>query len=69
LAVAFPLENRKLFKQRYQAGLINYLQDNVQAWTLNGTGVWQQRQPVAGEEPHVAQEQLLKLINRVEETN
>ena len=67
--VAFPIENKKLFKQIYQDGLINYLQDNTQAWTLDGTGVWQQLQPAAGEEPHVAQEHLLKKINHVEESS
>lgn len=64
--VAFPIENKKLFKQIYQDGLLNYLQDNTQAWTLDGTGVWQQLQPAAGETPHVAQEHLLKVINGVE---
>ncbi|MGO2277184.1 MAG: polyphosphate kinase 1 [Pseudomonadales bacterium] len=67
--VAFPIENKKLFKQIYQDGLINYLQDNTQAWTLDGNGVWQQLQPAAGEEPHVAQDHLLKMINRVEESS
>lgn len=67
--VAFPIENKKLFKQIYQDGLINYLRDNTQAWTLDGTGVWQQLQPAAGEEPHVAQEHLLKKINHVEESS
>ncbi|MBI0426590.1 polyphosphate kinase 1 [Psychrobacter sp. NG27] len=67
--VAFPIENKKLFKQIYQDGLLNYLQDNTQAWALDGTGVWQQLQPTAGEEPHVAQEYLLKTINRVEESS
>jgi len=64
--VAFPIENKKLFKQIYQDGLLNYLQDNTQAWTLDGTGVWQQLQPAVGETPHVAQEHLLKVINGVE---
>ncbi|CAN6961270.1 polyphosphate kinase 1 [Psychrobacter okhotskensis] len=67
--VAFPIENKKLFKQIYQDGLLNYLQDNTQAWTLDGTGVWQQLQPAAGETPHVAQEHLLKVINGVDESN
>ncbi|MGP4863615.1 polyphosphate kinase 1 [Psychrobacter sp. T6-5] len=67
--VAFPIENKKLFKQIYQDGLLNYLQDNTQAWTLDGTGVWQQLQPAAGETPHVAQEHLLKVINGVEESS
>ncbi|MBH0006204.1 polyphosphate kinase 1 [Psychrobacter sp. SWN149] len=67
--VAFPIENKKLFKQIYQDGLLNYLKDNTQAWALDGTGVWQQLQPAAGEESHVAQEYLLKTINRVEESS
>ncbi|WP_296237397.1 polyphosphate kinase 1 [Psychrobacter sp. UBA5136] len=66
--VAFPIEDKKLFKQIYQDGLINYLQDNTQAWTLDGNGVWQQLQPVADETPHIAQEHLLKIINGVGES-
>ncbi|MER1972743.1 MAG: polyphosphate kinase 1, partial [Psychrobacter alimentarius] len=30
--VAFPIENKKLFKQVYEDGLLNYLHDNTQAW-------------------------------------
>ncbi len=65
--VAFPIENKKLFKQVYEDGLLNYLQDNTQAWELNGNGVWRQIQPAAGETPHTAQAHLLKTINSVEE--
>ena len=65
--VAFPIENKKLFKQVYENGLLNYLQDNTQAWELNGNGVWRQIQPAAGETPHTAQAYLLKTINSVEE--
>lgn len=63
--VAFPIEDKKLFKQIYQDGLVNYLKDNTQAWVLNGNGVWQQLQPAAGETPHIAQDYLLKVINGV----
>ena len=63
--VAFPIEDKKLSKQIYQDGLLNYLQDNMQAWTLNGDGVWQQTEPAAGELPHIAQDYLLKVINGV----
>lgn len=63
--VAFPIEDKKLFKQVYQDGLLNYLKDNTQAWTLDGNGVWQQLQPVDSETPHSAQEYLLKVINNV----
>ena len=65
--VAFPIEDKKLFKQIYEDGLLNYLKDNVQAWTLDGNGVWQQTEPAAGELPHIAQEHLLKAINGVGE--
>lgn len=40
--VAFPILDKKLFKQIYQDGLVNYLQDNVQAWELDGRGEWNQ---------------------------
>ena len=66
--VAFPIEDKKLFKQIYEDGLLNYLKDNVQAWTLDGNGVWQQIEPAAGELPHIAQDYLLKVINRVGES-
>ena len=63
--VAFPIEDKRLSKQIYQDGLLNYLQDNTQSWTLSGDGSWQQNQPAAGEAPHIAQEYLLKMINGV----
>lgn len=63
--VAFPIEDKKLFKQVYQDGLLNYLKDNTQAWTLDGNGVWTHLQPATGETPHIAQEYLLKNINGV----
>lgn len=65
--VAFPVEDKKLFEQIYQDGLLNYLQDNVQAWSLNGEGLWQQVQPAAGAVLHIAQDHLLKIINHVGE--
>ena len=65
--VAFPIEDKKLSKQIYQDGLLNYLQDNMQSWTLSGDGVWQQIEPTADELPHIAQDYLLKVINGVGE--
>ncbi|WP_201555997.1 polyphosphate kinase 1 [Psychrobacter sp. 72-O-c] len=65
--VAFPIEDKKLFEQIYQDGLLNYLQDNVQAWLLSGDGRWQQTKPAAGEPLHIAQDHLLKVINHVGE--
>ena len=66
--VAFPIEDKRLSKQIYQDGLLNYLQDNTQSWTLSGDGRWQQNQPAAGEASHIAQEYLLKMINGVGES-
>ncbi|WP_435980694.1 polyphosphate kinase 1 [Psychrobacter sp. DM4] len=63
--VAFPIEDKKLFKQIYIDGLQNYLQDNVQAWTLNGTGQWQKVKRTDDEPLHIAQDHLLKIINGV----
>jgi polyphosphate kinase len=63
--VAFPIEDKKLFKKVYQQGLINYLQDNVQAWELEGNGQWHRCHPQAGETPHIAQDHLLAAINEV----
>lgn len=65
--VAFPIEDKKLSKQIYQDGLLSYLQDNKQAWILSGDGNWQRTKPSADEAPHIAQEHLLKVINRVGE--
>ncbi|MDO4441030.1 MAG: polyphosphate kinase 1 [Moraxella sp.] len=40
--VAFPILDKKLFKRIYEDGLVNYLNDNVQAWELDGRGEWNQ---------------------------
>lgn len=67
--VAFPIEDKALFDQIYQDGLINYLRDNVQAWELDGSGNWQQLQPKDGESPQIAQNHLLRTINSVTDDN
>ncbi|MDO5769360.1 MAG: polyphosphate kinase 1 [Psychrobacter sp.] len=67
--VAFPIEDKKHFKTVYQLGLINYLKDNVQAWTLSGDGQWHRCEPKEGEEAHVAQDKLLAHINNVSLTS
>lgn len=64
--VAFPIENKQIFDQIYQDGLINYLKDNVQAWELDGEGHWHQLEPKEGESAYIAQNQLLKTINSVD---
>ena len=65
--VAFPIEDKGLFKQIYHDGLLNYLKDNTQSWALDGKGDWQQNQPAENEPVHIAQHYLLKVINRVGE--
>lgn len=57
--VAFPILDKKLFKLIYQDGLINYLQDTVQAWQLTGTGEWHSLAVMNG---HDAQMTLLEKI-------
>lgn len=57
--VAFPILDRALFHQIYQDGLINYLNDTVQAWTLDGYGNWHK---VEADIAHNAQEYLLNKI-------
>ncbi len=63
--VAFPIEDKKLFKEVYENGLISYLNDNMQAWELDGNGNWSPCSPKEGEEPYIAQQELLKRINGV----
>lgn len=65
--VAFPIEDKAIFKQIYTDGLQNYLQDNVQAWMLEGNGNWRQLEPTTDELPHIAQDHLLNVINHVAE--
>ncbi|UNU74264.1 polyphosphate kinase 1 [Moraxella nasovis] len=61
--VAFPIVDKKLFCQIYQDGLMNYLQDNVQAWELDGRGEW--NQVLHNDKPiHNAQAVLLDKICR-----
>ena len=56
----FPIEDPALRKRIYQFGLLNYLQDNQQAWLLQGDGVWVRAQPKQGEPLYNAQQTLLE---------
>ena len=60
----FPFDSGALRKRIYQQGLLNYLQDNQQAWQLQADGEWLRVQPVEGEEPHMAQRYLLEKLTR-----
>lgn len=58
----FPIEDPALKKRIYEQGLQTYLQDNQQAWLLQGDGVWKRTQPAANEQPHNAQQLLTAAI-------
>ena len=58
--VCFPIEDLALKKRIYQQGLLNYLQDNQQAWLLQGNGTWVRAEPKEGEKLHNAQRVLLE---------
>lgn len=58
----FPIEDAGLKKRIYEQGLINYLQDNRQAWTLGADGHWQPVAPADGEPAHIAQQVLLEAL-------
>ena len=61
--VAFPILDKKLFGRIYEDGLINYLNDNVQAWELDGRGEWNQvHHDKDGTNIHDAQQYLLEKI-------
>jgi len=58
----FPIEDPALKKRIYQQGLLTYLQDNQQAWLLQGDGTWLRATPAEGESEHNAQRYLLDVI-------
>lgn len=60
----FPVEDPTLKKRIYQQGLLNYLQDNQQAWVLNGNGHWQRVIKPDSEPVHMAQQILLDKMTR-----
>lgn len=60
----FPIEDPNLKKRIIQQGLLNYLEDNQQAWILKGTGEWQRLVAGENEEPHKAQQILLDRLSR-----
>ena len=51
----FPIEDPALKKRIYEQGLLTYMQDNQQAWLLQGDGTWVRVKAADGEEPHNAQ--------------
>lgn len=65
--VCFPIDQPPLRKRIIQQGLINYLEDNQQAWQLAGNGEWS-RVRIEGQTPevppHMAQAVLLEKLTR-----
>ena len=55
----FPIEDRQLRSRVVEAGLLNYLRDDSQAWELQSDGRWLRLEPDA-DEPHSAQTHLLE---------
>ncbi|MAK29721.1 polyphosphate kinase 1 [Acinetobacter sp.] len=58
----FPIEDSALKKRIYQQGLLNYLQDNQQAWLLQSDGTWVRVESTEGETAHNAQQTLLSIF-------
>lgn len=58
----FPIEDPALKKRIYEQGLLTYMQDNQQAWLLQGDGSWVRVKVADGEEPHNAQRILTESI-------
>ncbi|AOA59074.1 polyphosphate kinase 1 [Acinetobacter larvae] len=58
----FPVDDPVLKKRIYEQGLLNYLQDNRRAWTLNGDGTWQRVEKAENQESHNAQQILIDTI-------
>ncbi|OTG87758.1 polyphosphate kinase 1 [Acinetobacter sp. ANC 4558] len=58
----FPIQDVALKKRIYQQGLINYLEDNQQAWLLQSDGSWIRAEVAEGQKPHNAQRVLLDTI-------
>jgi polyphosphate kinase len=60
----FPFDAPALRKRVYQQGMLNYLQDNQQAWALASDGTWHRVKPAEGEAPHMAQQVLLDKLTK-----
>lgn len=61
--VAFPIEDKSIFKRIYEDGLLNYLADNTAAWVLDSQGTWTAVIPRVGEKAHSARGLLLAKLS------
>jgi polyphosphate kinase len=62
IETCFPIIDAKLAQRVFDEELINYLNDNTQAWSLNADGSYQRVVPIADEMPFSAQSSLLAKI-------
>ncbi|PIE22521.1 MAG: polyphosphate kinase 1 [Planctomycetota bacterium] len=62
----FPIQKPKLRKKVFREGLQIYLEDNCRAWILQPDGSYERARPAEGEEPRVAQTELLRSISNWE---
>ncbi len=62
--VCFPIENDALQQRIIQYGLLNYMQDNQQAWTLKSNGVWERVTAHEHKTAYSAQQVLLDKLSR-----
>lgn len=59
----FPIFDARLAKRVYEEELTNYLNDNLQAWTLSSSGTWHRVKP-GKQKPYCAQEVLLERLTQ-----
>ena len=62
--VAFPIEDSKIFKKVYEDGLISYLKDTANAWSLDGEGTWTKVTPTEGDSYSAQQNLWEKIVNK-----
>ena len=62
--VAFPIEDSKIFKKVYEDGLISYLKDTANAWSLDGEGTWTKVTPTEGNSYSAQQNLWEKIVNK-----
>jgi polyphosphate kinase len=62
IELCFPVKDRKLKRRVIDEGLTAYLQDNVEAWEMNGDGAYQLLRPKSVRTRNAAQENLLLLL-------
>ena len=62
IELCFPVLDPVLKKRVIREGLQPYLEDNLQAWAMNGEGAYERLRPRKGAKGRSAQEELLALL-------